>query len=215
MGGAAFNVFFNVYNVPQGVPEWTAYAFGSVGLMLAILGMNFALKPSNIVRRIRVLPAVESTSKTKAGYSAPSKIQIEVLSRRLSPIPGIPLKKEIVEPRDIVLKARMFNPRPVGVRGEPTMSDGWIERKKEKIEYDKKHPLTTYFRDFGWVFSNFFASIRRGLTGEGFAPIEVNGQRLKLDISNGYVLEEGRAMDRILKLEEEDDNKAPLLFRKA
>lgn len=215
MGGAAANFFFNVYNIPAGVPEWTAYAFGSVGLMLAILGMNFALKPSNVVRRIRILPAVETASKAQAGYSAPSKIQVEVLSRRLSPIPGIPLKREIVEPHDIILKARMFNPRPAGVPAGPTLSEEWIERKKEKADYDKNHRLTTYFRDFGWVFSQFLFSVRRGLTGEGFAPIEVNGLTLKLDITDAYVLEEGRAMDRILKVEQDDDNKAPLLFRKA
>ncbi|KAK6078579.1 hypothetical protein SCUP234_06202 [Seiridium cupressi] len=214
MGGAALNVAFNVYNVPPGVPAWTAYAFGSVGIMLAILGTSFILKPSNIVRRIRILPAPETLTKpVSTGYSAPAKVQIEVLSRKLSPIPGLPLTKTIVEPKDILLRARMYNPLPLGVKPEPSMAQDWIERKRARADYDEKHPMTAHFRDVGWLFSGFFHSLRRGITGEGFAPIEVNGQKLKLDISNGYVLEDGKPMDRILKIEPED-NRAPLLFRK-
>ncbi|KAH6653839.1 hypothetical protein BKA67DRAFT_261932 [Truncatella angustata] len=213
IGGAALNTIFNVYNVPPGVPEWTAYAFGSVGLMLAILGMNFVLKPANIVRRITLLPAVAAAPKTKGGYVPPAKLQVEVLYRRLNPIPGLPLKKQIVEPRDIVLKSRMYNPRPFGSQPGPTLSQEWIQHKKAKSGYDKEHLMTAPIRDAGWIFSGFFAAVRRGLTGEGFAPIEVKGQMLKLDISNGYILEEGKAMDRVLRIEEEQDSRPSMLFK--
>lgn len=49
----------------------------------------------------------------------------------------------------------------------------------------------------GGILSNF----RRGVTGEGFAPIEVDGLKFKLDITDAYVLEEGRALDRLVKIE--------------
>ncbi|KAF7541651.1 hypothetical protein G7054_g494 [Neopestalotiopsis clavispora] len=213
LGGAAANIVFNVYNTPPGVPAWTGYAFGSVGLMLAILGANFILKPANIVRRIKLLPAPEKTAAAKAGgYSAPAKIQIEVLSRRLSPLPGMPLKRTVVEPQDIVLNAKMYNPRPYGAAPDSVMAQEWAERNKARADYDKQHPATAGFRSVGWAFSGFFHSIRRGLTGEGFAPIEVNGQKLRLDISEGFVLDEGKAMDRILKVKEEAESPG-MLFK--
>ncbi|ETS85786.1 hypothetical protein PFICI_03811 [Pestalotiopsis fici W106-1] len=213
LGGATFNIIFNVYNAPPGVPAWTGYAFGSVGLMLAILGMNFILKPSNIVRRIRVLPTPEKTAAAPkaGGYSAPAKIQIEVLSRKLSPIPGMPLKRTVVNPQDIVLKAKMYNPKPFGAPADSVMAREWAERTMARADYDKQHPATAGFRSVGWAFAGFFHSIRRGLTGEGFAPIEVNGQRLRLDISEGFVLDDGKAMDRILTVKEEE--RPGMLFR--
>ncbi|KAI1096423.1 hypothetical protein F5B19DRAFT_146073 [Rostrohypoxylon terebratum] len=47
----------------------------------------------------------------------------------------------------------------------------------------------------------FLKSCRRGVTGEGFAPIEVDGLKFKLDITDAYVLEEGRALDRLVRIE--------------
>ncbi|KAK6194026.1 hypothetical protein LQW54_011875 [Pestalotiopsis sp. IQ-011] len=216
IGGATFNIIFNVYNPPPGVPEWTAYAFGSVGIMLATLGMNFMLKPSNIVRRIRVLPnePAAAAAATRASYSAPQKIQIEILSRKLSPVPGIPLKRTVAAPHDVVLSAKMYNPRPFGAAPESVMAQEWAEKNKARAAYDKQNPGTAGFRSVSWAFSGFFHSIRRGLTGEGFAPIEVNGQRLKLDISQGFVLDDGKAMDRILKIKEEEESPG-MLFRRS
>lgn len=206
MGAAGLDVYFNVFTIPPGVPEWTKYAFGSVGLMLAILGMNFALQPSNTVRMIRVLPtAAETSSKSTGAYKAPPKVRVEVVSRRKSPIPFVSLRKEIVEPRDIVLKAKMYDPKPPATQLERMrMKQEWAERKKAQKEYDDQHRMTIPFRDAKWAAGTIFGSIRRGLTGEGFVPIHVNGSRYKLDMTNGYVFEEGRALDRVARIEPEE-----------
>ncbi|KAH8673901.1 hypothetical protein BX600DRAFT_456485 [Xylariales sp. PMI_506] len=209
MGAAAINIHYNVFNPPPGVPEWTAYAFGTLGLVLAILGMNFALMPSGIVRIIRVLPFANGST---AGHP---KVQLEIMVRRLTPIPGFPLKRMVVEPNQIVMSARLHNPvRPPTELEKLRMNQDWTARKKAQKEYDDEHRMTIPFRDAKWAFSTIFTNIRRGLTGEGFAPVQIQGKKYKLDITNAYVFEEGRALDRLVKIEE-DPKLAPLLSRRA
>ncbi|KAI0128613.1 hypothetical protein BJ170DRAFT_336571 [Xylariales sp. AK1849] len=215
MGAAGINVYFNVYNVPPGVPAWTGYAFGSLGLVLAILGMNFALMPSGIVRMIRVLPAaaVEASSASKTAGAGLSKVKLEVVARRLSPLPGLPLKRMVVEPKDIVLNTRMYSPKLAPTEIEKLrMNQEWAKRKKAQKEYDDIHRMTVPFRDAKWALSTIFSSIRRGLTGEGFARIEVGGTKYRLDIQHGYVFEDGRPLDRLVKIEPAQKT-TPLLSR--
>lgn len=204
LSAAALNVHFNVFNVPQGVPQWTAYAFGSVGLMLAILGMNFMLKPSNIVRQIRVLPLAPGSN---------GKIQLEVVSRRLSPIPGLPYRRQVVDPSEVVLRMRMFTPKPTAASLRADELE-WARRRQEQARYDEEHRMTIPFRDAKAATETVFTSLRRGLTGEGFAVIDVKGQRYKLDIQNAWVFEDGRALDRIVRYEHEDV-KPHILVKKA
>ncbi|KAK8138902.1 hypothetical protein PG984_002282 [Apiospora sp. TS-2023a] len=221
IGGAIVNLYYNVYNPPPGLGEWIPYAFSAVAVMLALLGTNFALMPAHVVRLIRVLPSAAAQAAAAAGKPgvagarpgpvgaagssavSPHKVQLEVLVRRLTPIPGFPLKKMVVEPNEIVMKTRLFHPK----KAEPTeiekmrMGREWEKRKKEQMQYNKDHLMTAPFRDGAWAISQFFTAIRRGLTGEGFAPVEIKGGKYKLDIVKGYALEDGRALDRIVRIE--------------
>jgi hypothetical protein len=160
---------------------------------------------------IRVLPATAKSTAAKPNTYGPPKVQLEILARRVAPIPGLPLKRMVVNPQDIVMKARMYNPAPTPTEIEKLrVNRQWADRKKAQKEYDDLHRMTVPFRDAKWAFSTIMRSIRRGLTGEGFAPIEIEGKRLKLDITNGFVLDDGRALDRIVKIEV-DPKMAPLL----
>lgn len=214
IGGAIVNLYYNVYNPPPGLGDWIPYAFSAVAVMLGLLGTNFALMPANVVRLIRVLPsAAVQAAAGKPGAARPGlvagsssvshKVQLEVLVRRLTPIPGFPLKRLVVEPNDIIMKTRLFHPK----KAEPTeiekmrMGREWEKRKKEQMQYNKDHLMTAPFRDGAWAMGQFFTAIRRGLTGEGFAPVEIKGGKYKLDIVRGYALEDGRALDRIVRIE--------------
>ncbi|KAK7951724.1 uncharacterized protein PG986_007452 [Apiospora aurea] len=215
IGGAVVNLYYNVYNPPPGLGDWIPYAFSAVAVMLGFLGMNFALMPAHVVRLIRVLPSAAGKPVAAAGArpglvggvggnSAVShKVQLEVLVRRLTPIPGFPLKRIVVEPNEVIMKTPLFHPK----KPEPTeiekmrMGREWEKRKKEQQQYNRDHLMTAPFRDGAWVIGQFFNAIRRGLTGEGFAPIEIKGGKYKLDIVKGYALEDGRALDRIVRIE--------------
>ncbi|KAK8089362.1 hypothetical protein PG997_004323 [Apiospora hydei] len=117
--------------------------------------------------------------------------------------PRVPLKRIVVEPNEIIMKTRLFHPK----KAEPTeiekmrMGREWEKRKKEQQQYNRDHLMTAPFRDGAWAIGQFFNAIRRGLTGEGFAPIEIKGGKYKLDIVKGYALEDGRALDRIVRIE--------------
>ncbi|KAK6841649.1 hypothetical protein PG989_009802 [Apiospora arundinis] len=212
IGGAVVNLYYNVYNPPPGLGDWVPYAFSAVAVMLGFLGMNFALQPAHVVRLIKVLPSAAAAAATGgarpglvgAGNSSVAhKVQLEVLVRRLTPIPGFPLKRIVVEPNEIIMKTRLFHPK----KAEPTeiermrMGREWEKRKKEQMQYNKDHLMTAPFRDGAWAMGQFFNAIRRGLTGEGFAPVEIKGGKYKLDIVKGYALEDGRALDRIVRIE--------------
>lgn len=218
-GGAAVNSIVNVFNLPEGVPEWVAFPFGFVSVMMAVVGARFAMTPAGVVQTIKVLPAVSSAS---AGPSkatpkplpsatsaispvSPSRAQLEVMVRRTTPVPGLPLQRILCEPHEIIMKARMYNrPPPTLTPMEQAFADQKTAAQKQaEIEYEKTHIMTAPFRHGWWALKTFFVSIRQGLTGEGFAPIEVKGVKYKLDITDGYALDEGRALDRIVQIDED------------
>lgn len=199
-GAAVVNLYLNVLNTPPGVGEWVPYAFGALALALAIFGMHFAFMPANVIRSIRVLPAPSPTSLT--ARSAPARLEIKV--RRLTPIPGFPLKTLEVEPAAVTMKARMYNPR-VELSAEDRFSQRQEaeQRKKAERQYEMDHLMSAPFRHGATVMSNVFAGLRKGLTGEGFAPIEIQGKHYRLDISSGYALDDGRALDRVVNIAED------------
>ncbi|KAH7037990.1 uncharacterized protein B0I36DRAFT_359602 [Microdochium trichocladiopsis] len=218
-GGATINSIVNVFDLPQGVPEWVAFPFGFVSVMMAVLGARFAMTPAGVVRSIKVLPASSASAAVSSGKVMPKSMpptittttaaaarpQLEVLVRRTTPIPGLPLRRIVCEPHEIVMKARMYNrPSAPPSREEQALAAAEeAARKKAELEYEKTHIMTAPFRHGWWAIKTFFASIRQGLTGEGFAPVEVKGVKYKLDITDGYALEEGRALDRIVQIDED------------
>ncbi|KAI1433595.1 hypothetical protein GGR50DRAFT_491508 [Xylaria sp. CBS 124048] len=203
MTSAAINSWFNIFNLPPGISSWVPVGFGVVSFMFAGLGTIFALRPSLIIRSIKVLPlAASKKSKQQAapGGSA-QRVLLEVAVRRISPVP-LPLKRIQVEPQNVVMVNRFQN-RPVAPSREAmaarTVEDA--ERRKAQRQYELDHIMTAPFRDAGRASSTIFDNLRRGLTGEGFAPVYINGIRYKLDIHGGYALENGQALDRIVKIQ--------------
>ncbi|CAJ2509832.1 Uu.00g057320.m01.CDS01 [Anthostomella pinea] len=203
LGVAGINSWLHVYNVPEGLAWWVPFSFGSMTLLLAVLGTKFALIPASVIRSIKILPEPATTT----GGSAASKsrgaappVRLEVVARRNSPFPGLPLKRIIVEPHELVMKSRLHN-RP---RHMTPHEKGLAKQEEAKRrEYEMTHLMTAPFRDARRALSTIFAGIRRGLVGGGFAPVIINGAKYKLDITRGYALEDGQVLDRIVKIEED------------
>ncbi|KAI1335517.1 hypothetical protein F5Y15DRAFT_397587 [Xylariaceae sp. FL0016] len=202
---AAINTFFNVYNVPSGVPGWVPYGFGSMSIILTLFGSNFVLRPSSVVRSIKLLPKSTTAARLPASRkpsSANPPVLFEIKARRMTFIPGIPLKTLLVEPQSVVMRARMHYPSPSPQMQQMQQEEEKARRKAER-EYEMSHIMTAPFRHAGSAFGSFFRAIRRGITGEGFAPIYIQGAEYKLDITDGYVYENGQALDRLVKVEED------------
>ncbi|KAI0115058.1 hypothetical protein F4814DRAFT_418116 [Daldinia grandis] len=205
IGAAAVNIIVNVYNLPEGLHWIVSVGFGMMGLLLAACGTRFALMPAGMIRSIKVLPArsvqvSNPAAKTATPENLPVRLEIE--ARRTVPFPGAPLRRIQVDPSDVVMKAPLYNRKaPPSDYEKMLMKKQEEVRRKQEREYEMDHLMTAPFRHGKQVFSMLFKNFRRGLTGEGFAPVTINGVKYKLDITSAYVLEDGRALDRIVKID--------------
>ncbi|KAI0442050.1 hypothetical protein F4803DRAFT_520750 [Xylaria telfairii] len=195
-GSAAINSWFNVFNLPPGISQWVPVGFGVISFVFAALGTVFAMRPASIIRSIQLLPRP-----FQAPGSPPGPVLLEVAARRISPIP-LPVKRIRVEPDRVVLLNRMHH-RPVVLSREGMAAKKLEDAKRRKAErqYELDHLMTAPFRDARRASSSLLGNIRRGLTGEGFAPVFINGVRYKLDVDGGYALENGQVLDRLVKIQ--------------
>ncbi|KAI0868095.1 hypothetical protein GGS24DRAFT_228704 [Hypoxylon argillaceum] len=197
-GSAGINSWFNVYNLPPGISDWVPVGFGVVSFVFAALGTIFALRPSSIIRSIKVLP---NMALQKAPASPSQPVLLEIAVRRIAPIP-LPLKRIQVAPDCVVLVNRMQKIRTVrSAESLANKSREDAKRRKEQRQYELDHLMTAPFRDARRASTSLFDNIRRGLTGEGFAPVFINGVKYKLDLDGGYSLDNGQVMDRIVKIQ--------------
>ncbi|KAI1414669.1 hypothetical protein F5Y13DRAFT_13473 [Hypoxylon sp. FL1857] len=209
IAGAAANVIFNVYNIPDGIHYAVPVAFGAMGIVMAYIGTRFTLMPAGAIRSIKVLPARAVKASGPAAKTTPLSasvvpVRLEIEARRNLPFPGLPLRRFQVDPNDVVLKAPMHNRKAALSDYEKMLMKQEEEaRRIKEREYEMTHLMTAPFRHAGQAFGLLFKNFRRGLTGEGFAPVIIDGVRYKLDITSAYVLEEGRALDRIVRIEED------------
>ncbi|OTA61925.1 hypothetical protein K449DRAFT_434253 [Hypoxylon sp. EC38] len=209
IAGAAVNVLVNVYNVPPGLHFAVPVAFGAVGIAMVYIGTRFALMPAGAIHSIKVLPARSAKASAQAAKATPLSasvvpVRLEIEARRSLPIPGLPLRRFEVDPNNVIMKAPMYNRKAAPSDYEKMlMKQEEAARRQKERDYEMSHLLTAPFRHAARAFGIFFANFRRGLTGEGFAPVIINGVKYKLDITSAYVLEEGRALDRIVRIEED------------
>ncbi|KAI0526250.1 hypothetical protein F5B22DRAFT_149558 [Xylaria bambusicola] len=199
MGSAAINSWLNVFNLPPGISPWVSTGFGVISFLFATLGTIFALRPSYMIHSIKLLPF--SSSQRQGVGPLPSGVTLEVAARHPAPFP-LPLKRFQVKPEQIVLVTRLLN-RPVVLSEQQRIAKQQEDtrRRKEAREYELNHLMTAPFRDAGRASSTLFGNIRRGLTGEGFSPIFINGVQYKLDSNGSYAHEGGLALDRLVKIE--------------
>ncbi|KAL7626295.1 hypothetical protein AAE478_003066 [Parahypoxylon ruwenzoriense] len=207
MSGAGINIWVNVYNIPVGMPWVVPAAFGAVGVALAAFGTRFALMPAGMIHSITVLSAKPSKASRgsdprKPLPSAAVPVRLEIKARRNLPFPFLPLQRLEVDPNSVVMKAALYNRKPVPSEYQKMlMKKEEDARRKKEREYDMDHLMTAPFRHAWQAARLLFGGIRRGITGEGFAPIIIDGIRYKLDITSAYALDEGRALDRIVRIE--------------
>ncbi|GAP91132.1 hypothetical protein SAMD00023353_5600290 [Rosellinia necatrix] len=195
---AAINSWFNVFNLPPGISEWVAVGFGVISFVFAAIGTVFSLRPASIIRSIALLPDPASQSSPN---TPPKRVLLEVVVRRTIPLP-FPTRRIRVEPEQVIMVNRMAY-RPVVLSREQQIENKIKEAKrlKEHREYEMNHLMTAPFRDAGRASSTIMGNIRRGLTGEGLAPVFINGYKYKLDIEGGYALEGGQVLDRLVKIQ--------------
>ncbi|KAI6383768.1 hypothetical protein MCOR24_011772 [Pyricularia oryzae] len=141
-------------------------------------------------------------------------IRLEVTATRL--LPFFPPKVTLLEPADLVLPAQYVilrhmgehvkNPdlakSKLGVREQLQAIKDAKARAVAEAEYDKRNLLTSPFRHMARAFGTMFRTLHRSLTRAGFVNVEAQGKKYKLDVMESWALEDGRALDRLVRVQE-------------
>lgn len=75
-----------------------------------------------------------------------------------------------------------------------------MRRHIEERRIDESHIMTRPFRHMSRAFYKMFKAISRTWSREGFLKLGVDGQIYKLDVSGGWALDEGKALDKLVKV---------------
>jgi hypothetical protein len=218
---ATFCVSYTVYQYwtiilhpPEGLMWWIPHAFGAILVFMAGMGAYFVMGAGRIVRSIEAVPAAAVAAKQLAAKAAggsaaqQTPIYIEVATRRI--VPFMAPKKTLLLPEEVQLPFRMYSvfagSGKDGLDATPRMSlaervraeRAAREAKIAERKYTMDHLLTAPFRDAAKAFGTAWRGIKRSFNREGFAKIQLGKQEYKLDVTGGWALDDGRAMDRLL-----------------
>lgn len=155
--------------------------------------------PWGLIRRVTALPKsmqVATGNKTAAA----SDLQIEIELKKSFPLPFFPARKIYVSPAQLSLPSPLSAPidkvfTPAQQRAMQRENE--LLRQKE-LEYERTHLLTQPFRHMSRGAFSFFKEMKRMFHNEGFAKLSVDGRKYKLDIADGWALDNGRALDRLV-----------------
>ncbi|KAK4106773.1 hypothetical protein N658DRAFT_491399 [Parathielavia hyrcaniae] len=215
-----------ILNPPEGLMWWIPHAFGAILVFMAGMGAYFVMGAGRIVRSIEAVPAAAVAASKRiatAGASHTPPIYIEVATRRF--VPFMPPKKTLLLPDEVLLPFRMYSVfagsgsaaaaaaaaataaqashenlahKPMSLAERVRVERASREARIAERKYTMDHLLTAPFRDAGKAFGTAWRGIRRSFNREGFARIQLGKQEFKLDVTGGWALDDGRAMDRLL-----------------
>ncbi|AEO57587.1 hypothetical protein MYCTH_2303908 [Thermothelomyces thermophilus ATCC 42464] len=216
---ATFCVSYTVYQYwtvilhpPEGLMWWIPHAFGAILVFMAGMGAYFVMGAGRIVRSIEAVPAAAVAKQLASGTTATtSPIYIEVATRRMAPF--MPPKKHLLPPEEVQLPFRMYSvfsaarapelpvgQRPMGLAERVRAERAAREARLAERKYTMDHILTAPFRDARKAFGTAWSGIKRSFHREGFAKIRLGKQEYKMDVTGGWALDDGRAMDRLLPI---------------
>jgi hypothetical protein len=202
---AAFSFWANSLNAPADLAAWVPIAFSGICFSMACLGGYLLLSPARLIRTITAIPkqakAISTAVGNPAGNAAP-QLEIEVELRKMFPLPFFPARKITARPDEIVLPIPFSStqPKPSTAAELRALRMQEEREKKELWEYDRSHILTSPFRHANRALFNLFKAMGRAWSREGFLKLEVKGSRYKLDVTGGWALEGGKALDRLTTL---------------
>jgi hypothetical protein len=196
---AAYNFNAHYLHAPAELSAWVPIAFGGVCFMVACFGGWLLLGPARIVKTITAVPA--SMLAGKAGQTTvqgPLAIQVEL--RKMFPVPGFPARVITATPEELTLNYRLYISPATARQSAAEKLEARKRLEREQQEEREKSIWTAPFRHANKAFYGLFQGMRRTWTREGFLELGVKGQLYKLDITGGWALDEGKAIDRLAKL---------------
>ena len=200
---ATFTFWSNYLHAPAGLSAWVPIAFSGICFLMAAFGTWLLLGPSRLIKSITAIPRMAATGAAAAGTSSARTtrpaLTVEVELRKMFPLPLFPARKIYARPDELVLRSPLAAP----VDKRLSTAEIRLARKQEEEErarllaYEQEHLLTSPFRHASRAFYNLFRAVGRTWTREGFIKLNVKGQNYKMDITGGWALDGGRALDRL------------------
>ncbi|ERT01534.1 hypothetical protein HMPREF1624_02785 [Sporothrix schenckii ATCC 58251] len=215
---------------PENMLWWVPHAFAVIcGAMIAG-GVYFVSGSVGIVRVIQAIPSgrIEAIAGKGAAATAARAVKdagggpmppviLELEIGRVLPI--LPARKRYILPETMEVPFRFAS---YGLRGDalPTGAAGAVaatgavvtsaervkahaaetERQAKAREYEMNHLMTAPFRHAAQGANTGWKQVRRVFSREGFIKVIVNGDRQKMDVMGGWALENGRALDRLVRI---------------
>jgi hypothetical protein len=125
---------------------------------------------------------------------------VEIELKKMLPIPFFPTRKVYAKPEDLTLNRRIYVP-PVDARQSAAERMDLRRRiDREQEEERRKSIWWRPFRDANRAFYKLFRAMRLVWTRESFLELAVKGSKYKLDVGDGWALDEGRSLDRLVRL---------------
>jgi hypothetical protein len=196
--GYNFNAHY-MHPLPN-LSTWVPAAFGVVCFGMACFGGYLVLGPARLIKTITAIPSSgQALTKVGAGKNGPG-LAIEIELRKMLPIPFFPARKVVARPEDLTLNRRIYVP-PVDPRQSAV--ERLEERRRLEREQEEERRKSIWwrpFRDANRAFHKLFRAMRLVWTRDSFLELAVKGSKYKLDVGGGWGLDEGRALDRLVRL---------------
>lgn len=157
--------------------------------MVACVGGWLILGPTRLVRAITALPS------PSLAPGQPGQLRIEIELRKTLPISLIPPRRIVATPDEMTFNHRLSAPRMSAAEKTEAEKE---EYRAKKLNI-KKSILTLPFRQLNVIFYNLFKAAARVWSKEGFLELGIRGKVYKLDVTGGWALDEGRALDRLIR----------------
>ncbi|PBP15638.1 hypothetical protein BUE80_DR013625 [Diplocarpon rosae] len=196
----------NYIHVPPGISAWVPYAFAGVSFLMAALGGWLVLGPSRLVKSITAVPrGFKKAQGSLAKRASAPELQIEIELKKMLPVPFFPAKKICVTPQEVTIPYRFvaYDKRTSILEARELSRQQALEKQKLE-EYYREHFLTFPIRRLGRAISKasfgMFTAMKKVWTREGMMMVEIRDQRYKVDITSGWALDRGKALDRLVKI---------------
>ncbi|PKS10254.1 hypothetical protein jhhlp_002004 [Lomentospora prolificans] len=185
---------------PEGLSWWVGKSYSIIAIAMACMGTYWLLKSKNIIKTIRALPTAQQVAAGATGpRAAVPPLNLEITVKRMLPLMK---PRVLVMPyTDATMVARIVAPAEYLTPIERVEKKRAEERERaEKRKYELSHIWSAPFRHLGRGTRSAWAGLKQSLTGSGFATLKANGDEFRLDISNAWMLDEGKALERLVRV---------------
>ncbi|KAA6416052.1 MAG: hypothetical protein FRX48_00771 [Lasallia pustulata] len=185
---ATINFYTQILDPLKGTPEWVPVLMGSLCVVMVCAGTWAVLGARRIIRTITAIPS------STGPRSRTIHLQLECAPM----LPRLKPATVTVSPSELILSSYLYQDEVKRTSSETAE----IRRRLAKMkEMEKTHLMTLPFREASFWIWRAFLALKRVFSKEGFIYVQIKGRNgtWKLDQNAAWMLDDGRAIDRLAK----------------